>query len=506
MKNPDYVKMVFLLKKAGEIIGAANLANLLKNQIVYKTFSDRGGVFLEARDYCAENNVPYGMCFPVLNGVGECVYLLYYNEDRIYSTVFPKGRIKTMPDYALEDNGEKYDYSLVENADVYIFSELEEYTYAIILLLAEAYPQKTILVLDKKISYFPELADCAVYAEPEHPGFESIYRKVYKKHCLWVTSDMINYDGFPWGYLIEIYNSINVLYSMAWCRKRVHLGEKNKDCVIYLADFPGTKCGLVDYIRFTYIHYSIAKQHGWEFCVDYSRRPNQYLMAEGENMWEYFFEPLSRVSTEEAYESFSVIRASENGIRMHSVGILPYMRLYRDGNKEAMKTIRFNKDTKKKIDELMPEILKRDNRVLGVKLRGTDYRKEANQQRECYVETANLEKMIAKCKFIMELYGYTDIFLATEDLGYFQRMKEEFGGRCLSIEQKRGYYDYSSGYKDRVDVLATENEKESGWRYLADIQSLANCRSMIANMDCGAVWAAEGLNDSKYEYFEVVRP
>lgn len=201
------------------------------------------------------------------------MYLLYYNEDRIYSTVFPKGQIKTMPDYALEDNGEKYDYSLVENADVYIFSELEEYTYAIILLLAEAYPQKTILVLDKKISYFPELADCAVYAEPEHPGFESIYRKVYKKHCLWVISDMINYDGFPWGYLIEIYNSINVLYSMAWCRKRVRLGEKNKDCVIYLADFPGTKCGLVDYIRFTYIHYSIAKQHGWEFCVDYSRRP-----------------------------------------------------------------------------------------------------------------------------------------------------------------------------------------------------------------------------------------
>lgn len=55
LKNPDYVKMVFLLKKAGEIIGAANLANLLKNQIIYKTFSDRGGgIFRGPRLLCGK--------------------------------------------------------------------------------------------------------------------------------------------------------------------------------------------------------------------------------------------------------------------------------------------------------------------------------------------------------------------------------------------------------------------------------------------------------------------
>ncbi len=504
MKNPDYAKMLFLLKKEGEIIAAVNMVNLMKHQIISKTFSDRQKVFIEARDYCVANSVPHSTCFPVLDEAGECVYLLCYMENRIYTKYFPQGRLCQPLYYDLESNGENLDYSLVEQADVYIFSELEEYTYAIALLLAKIYPHKTLLMFDEKAAYFPELSECTVYVEP---GEKDIFKRFYKKHCLWITSDGVNHSGFPFEYLVNIYNSINVLYSIVWCQKREHFGEKNKDCVIYLADFPGTEAGLVDYIRFTYEHYLMAKKHGWKFCIDLSRRPNQYLVAEGENMWDYFFESLSDVSVEETYESFSVIRAYENNISLYSVELLPYMRKFYDSDKRAViKTIRFNKETKKKIDELMPEILKRDNRVLGVILRGTDYREEANKCRNMGVETAGVEKMIAKCKFIMEIYGYTHIFIATEDSEYFQRVREEFGDRCLSIEQNRGYHDYSSGYKPLADVLQIENGKEFGRRYLAVIQSLANCRSLIANMQCGAAWAAEDLNDSKYEYFEVVDP
>lgn len=80
MKNPDYAKMVFLLKRAGKIIGASNIVNLLKNQMILRVFSDRGGVFLEARDYCVENNVPYGTYFPVLNEMEECIYIVLYGK------------------------------------------------------------------------------------------------------------------------------------------------------------------------------------------------------------------------------------------------------------------------------------------------------------------------------------------------------------------------------------------------------------------------------------------
>ena len=66
MKNPDYAKMLFLLKKEGEIIAAVNMVNLMKHQIISKTFSDRQKVFIEARDYCVANSVPHSTCFPVL--------------------------------------------------------------------------------------------------------------------------------------------------------------------------------------------------------------------------------------------------------------------------------------------------------------------------------------------------------------------------------------------------------------------------------------------------------
>ena len=34
MKNPDYAKMLFLLKKEGEIIAAVNMVNLMKHHII----------------------------------------------------------------------------------------------------------------------------------------------------------------------------------------------------------------------------------------------------------------------------------------------------------------------------------------------------------------------------------------------------------------------------------------------------------------------------------------
>lgn len=43
MSNPDCGKMVFILKKKKNILGAVNLRNLVSNNIVAKTFSDFPG-------------------------------------------------------------------------------------------------------------------------------------------------------------------------------------------------------------------------------------------------------------------------------------------------------------------------------------------------------------------------------------------------------------------------------------------------------------------------------
>ena len=486
-----------------------------------------GGVFLEARDYCTENKVPYDTYFPILDSNGECVYMLHYVENKAYMSWWKNVPCGLFPKYDLDEKIENLDYSLVDNANLYIFTEVEEYTYAIVMFLIKKYPNKSIYFLDEKISYFPELMDQVMYIE----SIYCITETVQMNQCLWIISDGRIYEGVPLEFyedkikgevpdflvrkfgkipsesFFHVYNSINVLYSMCWCSIRESFGYENSGCHIFLADFQGGDVGLGDYILAIYAWYSIAKKRRWKFAVNLCYNPNQYLMAEGENMWDYFFEPLSDLSLDEVYHSASVIRASVNHIDIWEPGKLPYFRyeVYATTN-EAMRHIKFNVDTKIRIYELMPEILKRDNRVLGVILRGTDYRPEANKIVNRHPVTAPLKKMIDKCKFIMELYGYETLFLATEDLEYFEIMENEFGERCLSIDQKRVYHDYCTGYKSCADLLKLENGKEFGRKYLAIIQSLVNCKALISNIHNNTTWMAEMLNDSRYEYFEVVAP
>lgn len=106
------------------------------------------------------------------------------------------------------------DYSLVKCADVYIISQLEEYTYTIVLLLLEKYPNKTINMLDKSAEYFPELMELIMYIKPEKIDVGDIRRRFDNKHSMWIISDEINYNDFLYGCFPDIYNSMNVLNSM----------------------------------------------------------------------------------------------------------------------------------------------------------------------------------------------------------------------------------------------------------------------------------------------------
>lgn len=503
MENPDYKKMLFVLKNQEAIVAASNFEGLLNNKFIEKTFYNSANVFLEASNFCRKNNTSYNTYFPVLNKDGECMYLLHYTDNRIYASGLPREGARLKDYFAYENvDKENLDYSLVEGAGIYVFYDLDEYTYVLANLLAEKYPHKQVIFLNKKISYFPELNKKARFED-------SIFNYFGKEQCLWITSNGKNYED---EYL-HIYNSINVMNSMFWCAKRECFGEKNKDQQILLIDYAGGEAGLSDYIKYTYAYYWIAKQRGWKCVIDLSHKPNQYLTGEAgnEDMWEYFFESLSDMSLSEVFESASVIRCSTNGVKMTVWFDNPYIRMILRSviSDRIMKTVRFNRETEQEIERWMPELLKRkdDNRVLGVILRGTDYREEANKSRGRAIAVAKFEKVVAKCKFIMNYYGYDYLFVATEDAEYFEKMKEEFGEKCLYVDQKRVYHDYNTGgYVACSKLLEIEDGKEFGRRYLAVIQSLANCQALISNMQNGTVWIASRLNGSKYQYIEVVQP
>lgn len=493
--NPDFYKMVFLFTKYGKVVGSSSLKDFVNNTVILKTFLLESNFFLEAQDFCVKNNVEYGAYFPVVDVEGECVWLLYYTENHFLCNVFPQGSpwCNQFKEYDFGDDIEHLDFTLLDMVETYVFFELEEYTYAIVSVIIKKYPKKKIIFLDEKAKKiwnreieYKTIKECA------------------GRDCLYITSDNKNYEGVVPEYITNIYSSINVMYSLSWMPKKEHLGEKNKGRVVFIADFILGSSGLIDIAYYTFLWYKLVLARGWEFVTDYSRKPNQYLETEGENMWDYFFEPLSVISIEEANESDIVIRASRNDVELGE-WINPYLRFVQADMSDFNDVIKFNRKTLDKIGDLIPEPLQTETcRVLGVVMQGTDYRKEANEilSRNNYV--AEPEKVIKKCQYIMELWQCEYIFVATEDEQYFSLFKSIFGSRMLSVDQPRVYHDYTSGYVSVAELLDIKNGKYFGRTYLAVVSSLARCNVLLGNMNNGTFRAAKLLNNEQYEWCEII--
>lgn len=500
LSNPDYAIMKFLFTKNGKVIGAGALGDFLDNTVIPKTFELESDFFAEARKYCIENKVRYNTFFPVLNQHGECVWLLFYMENLVLDHSWKKGiHCEEFKYYDLLAEIQELDFTLLEDSETYIFLELEEYTHAIAQLILKKWPEKQVYFQDKKAMQ--------VFGEKIEYFHSGIYKSLMGKKYLFITSDGKSHtrENVPECFQCR-YSSLTVMESLLWNRKKEHLGNLNQGKTVFILDPRMGDNGLVDIMKYSYTYYLLAKERGWEVVVDYSRKPNQYLNAEGENMWEYFFEPFSPVTLEEANQSDRVIRASANELII--IGRLnPYWRYWNNTDDYArfMKEIRLNTETQATVDALIPPILQHGNsRVLGVVARGTDYRQENNERLSKNLNIVDVDKVIKKAQYMMDIWQCDYIFVATEDKEYFSMFQQVFGERMLSIEQPRVYHDYSMSDVPVSRLLNIKDGKEFGRRYLAVIASLAKCNVLLGNMMNGTWEAALSLNDGKYEWSELV--
>ncbi len=397
--------------------------------------------------------------------------------------------------YDLIKNVADLDFSFIDRFDVFVFYSVEEYTYAIVNLIKNARSDKRIIFLDDK-------------AEEIWGGGVEVYTRkdVFKlelQKCCWITSDnQLFEDSRLPECRANVYCSLNVMSSLMWCAKKESFGEKNADDTILILDFQNKGAGLVDIMLFTCCYKEVAKQRGWKIVIDYSSKNNQYVINEGENMWEYFFESISDLPVQDAYQSKTVIRASTNNMPLAYGYELLYIREFLDVN--YMKMIKFNCQTIEQINSLLPNEFREGKRILGLIMRGTDYRKEAATLRKEQVISADIDRVINKCSYMMALWDCDFVFVATEDSEYYSILKEKIGNRMLDISQKRVSHDYSVGYRNTADLLDIEDGRDFGRRYLATICALSKCNLMISNMNNGTFRAACNLNDGKYEWCEII--
>lgn len=489
-----------------------------------KSFCISEGLFLEARDYVYSNKIENGTCFPVLDLKGKLLFWIQYTEN----LVLGKKR-NDFPDYEKRFlKNENLDFSLLDQYQKFVFTEVEEYSVAIAKLLQKLRPDKKCVFLDKRAKYFikgesvrffpfcgiagryMELLKKWMQGKNREIGFfnrviclllfRAIKRLERKKEVCIVATD----KDYFWQ-TDAVRNSVKLMYSLLWFTNKRTMGDKNEGKTIVLLDYPCFFEGLISIVRWTYTHIKWFEEKGYIPVVDLHAFPNQYLNAETENMWEYFFEPVSKISVQEAHESKTVISAVDNGILLGESKINPYQEKWikeLGDFEEFNKIIRLNAETENCITEKMPKEFLNGKRILGVVMRGTDFRKEVAEKwkKEWRENIVDAEVFLKACNYYKDELKCEYIFLATEDAECFEMVRRIFGEKMLFIDQKRSRYDFVNLERIALnEAMGVEDKKLAGRIYLSSIKSLAECNALIYNVECGAVNMAQCWNVKRYE-------
>lgn len=465
-------------------------------------------VFKNARMIFKKN----GPFISVLDKKGE--NLLFYLKDEKDITENYLGK------YAIDINyegggliSEKYlDTTLVERADTYVFEEVEEYTFAITEFLRYTYPQKKIIYMDSRAHLFWPESSRMIY-------IESIWEMENKRvgNCMYIKSDWKCHNEDLPDIISNIFNSVNVLNSLCWARKVSRLGSLNEDKTILLidCDFGGGN-GLAYIVRTVCVFAEMAYERGW-LPVANLRGSSMYTDHYGENIWEYYFKPISEISVEDAMKSKNVIMLSENHSGPLSIWYNPYFRsAWHQGAKYKV-FIKDNLKMKFNIKMLKP-LADEDVRVLGVLVRGTD-----NPRLKNPLNNIDIQAMISECR---EAYkgggGYSSIFLATEDQQIYDEFFEAFGDQLISVNQKRVFLDKSNSGSLIGELLAVPQNKrrEFGEAYLFVTYCLAKCNALLYNFKVGAYYLMDkwkgktltfewerqiGRNKTQYEFSNLLK-
>lgn len=253
--------------------------------------------------------------------------------------------------------------------------------------------------------------------------------------------------------------------------------------------------GLLTRYRMVMGHVRYALSKGWIPVVDMQNYPNPNLDPEKlgqENAWEYYFEQPLRIGLEQAYNGENVILSDGDTVKPYPAHSLKMLEKKSDALTEWRMLVKLGLLSVK--PELMQEVtatwqklFSREDRVLGVILRGTDYIARKIKGRPI-PPPFDFAKSIVNEK--LKEWQCNKFFLATEDKRIVDSFQSTFGYRCVTFD--REYVEYNSVKDKWVSVCRIERENDyylQGKEYLTQILLASMCNSLVAARSSGATTA-----------------
>lgn len=231
-----------------------------------------------------------------------------------------------------------------------------------------------------------------------------------------------------------------------------------------------------------HIRYALSK--GWLPVIDMQNYENPYLAPEElgkKNAWEYFFEQPLHIGLEQAYAGKNIILSFGNVVKPYPEGNTAYYE-NRDGILTEwrmlvkMGLLKIKPHLMEEISAVREKLFPKDEHVLGVSLRGTDY--TALRPGGHYISPP-IEFAIGTVLEKIQEWGCTRVFLSTEDKTIVKVFKDVFNELCITID--RQYVDYTEGgYITSYRVDRDNDRFLQGKEYLTELVLLSQCNSFIA--------------------------
>ncbi len=258
-----------------------------------------------------------------------------------------------------------------------------------------------------------------------------------------------------------------------------------------------------------------AEKNGYIPIVDMQHYSNQYFKENRvykDNTWEYYYEqPYGCLLSDIENKSEVIISNHEQDLANISppvdkdlpVELTDYklderLRQYKS---YFNKYIRFNNETKKYLDDKYNQIIGKEQNVLGVFARGTDY---IVRRTENHWVQPNAKQLIKKVKKILNNYPeITKIYIATEDLDIFKAFKSEFKDMLIDNNQYRISYKNKENkfkYLSQIPSKRKDHNYNMGLEYLTSLYILSKCKYFIGGRTAGSMAVYYMSEGYKYYY------
>lgn len=249
----------------------------------------------------------------------------------------------------------------------------------------------------------------------------------------------------------------------------------------------GEHLGLFSYVITNLGNINKVIKQGKIPIIDMQTYPNSYLDNDevGKiNAWELYFEQpcnisLKDIENKEVEEITSVNRNRPND----SMAFFLNEKKRNYWQEVSKKYLRLDKKTEKYINNKEKEILGKNNRILGVLCRGTDYVKLKPFR---HPVQPTVEEVIEKAKEVMQKQNCNKIFLATEDEDIFKSFQKEFGSKLIYNDQKR-FKDTENKYLSEIHFDRKQDAYLKGLEYLTTIVLLSRCNCFVAGRTSGTI-------------------